>query len=123
VVTDYSSLVVSADRFFSTAAHCPDMVDSYGTLLASTNGRKAAEPQEMSALAALWQAQFAAAAYVWLEWGDQGRIPWTPALYTYFTSHFRLLGLIDGPGGKDFPEGGLYVRRAPAGLGHPRPRT
>jgi hypothetical protein len=121
VVTDFSSLVITADRFFSTAADCPDMVDSYGTLLTMTDGRKWARPGEISTLAALWQSQFAAASYVWLEYGDQGRIPWTPALYTYFTSHFRLLGLLDGRGSRFVPEGGLYVRRAPAGIGpHPR---
>ena len=52
-----------------------------------------------------------AASYVWLEWANQGRIAWTPALYAYFTSHFRLLGVVDGSGAHDVPEGGLYVRR------------
>ncbi len=60
---------------------------------------------------ALWRSQFAAASYVWLEWDNQGRIAWTPALYAYFTSHFRLLGVVDGSGAHDVPEGGLYVRR------------
>ena len=40
VVTDYSSLTISADRFDPAAADCPVMVDSYGTLLALTGGRK-----------------------------------------------------------------------------------
>jgi alpha-1,2-mannosyltransferase len=112
VVTDFPSLTITADRFFSTVAGCPDMVDSYGTLLAMTDGRKRADLRGVSTLAAQWQSQFAVASYVWLEYGEQGRIPWTPALYTYFTSHFRLLGLIDGRGSRDVPEGGLYVRRA-----------
>jgi hypothetical protein len=122
VVTDYSSLTISADRFFSAAAYCPDMVDSYGTLLSVTDGRKFAAVGETSALTALWRTEFSVASFVWLEYGDQGRIPWTPALYAYFTSHFRLLGLRDGQGGRDVPEGGLYARRPPPGLGRPRPR-
>ena len=110
VVTDYSSLVISADRFYPAAADCPVMVDSYGTLLALTGGRKSAG-QGLRADTALWRSQFAVASYVWLEWDNQGRIAWTPALYAYFTSHFRLLGLFDGPGARNVPEGGLYMRR------------
>jgi len=109
VVTDYSSLTISADRFFPAAADCPVMVDSYGTLLATTGGRKSG--QDLRADTALWRSQFAVASYVWLEWDNEGRIAWTPALHTYFTSHFRLLGLVNGPGARDAPEGGLYVRR------------
>ena len=88
------------------------MVDAYGTLLALTDGRKMlATPQEVRSVTALWYAGFARAPYVWLETGSQGQIPWTPALYAYFTSHFKLLGLANGPGATDVPEGGLYVRR------------
>jgi hypothetical protein len=121
VVTDYSSLTISADRFITDPARCPDMVDSYGTLLAVTGGRKAAARQEVSKLTALWRSEFAVASYVWLEYGDEGRIPWTSGLYTYFISHFRLLGLRDGRGGPDYPEGGLYGRRTLAVAGAPRP--
>jgi alpha-1,2-mannosyltransferase len=113
VVSDYPSLLISADRF-DTVAGCPAMVDSYGTLLAMTDGRKYADPTAVRALTAQWQRQFAAASYVWLEWNSQGRIPWTPALYAYFTSHFRLLGLIGGRGAANVPEPGLYGRRTVA---------
>jgi len=40
-----------------------------------------------------------------------GGIPWTASLYDYFTDHFRLLGLVNGPGAHDVPKGRLYVRR------------
>ena len=116
VVTDYSSLTISADRFDPAAAGCPAMVDSYGTLLALTGGRKSGSAG-LHADTALWRSQFAAASYVWLEWDNQGRIVWTPALYAYFTSHFRLLGVVDGSGAHDVPEGGLYVRRYAARSG------
>jgi alpha-1,2-mannosyltransferase len=112
VLSNDSSLTVSADRFASTSPACPAMVDAYGTLLAITDGRKMlATPQEVRSVIALWNAEFARAPYVWLETGSQGQIPWTAALYAYFTSHFRLLGLVSGPGAHDVPEGGLYVRR------------
>jgi hypothetical protein len=32
-------------------------------------------------------------------------------LYDYFSAHFRLLGLVNGPGARDVPQGGLYIRR------------
>ena len=115
VLSNDPSLTISADRFASASPVCPAMVDAYGTLLAMTDGRKTlATPQEVRSVTALWSAEFARAPYVWLETGSQGQIPWTPALYAYFTSHFRLLGLVNGPGvpgAPDVPEGGLYVRR------------
>jgi alpha-1,2-mannosyltransferase len=112
VLTNDPSLTVSADRFASASPGCPAMVDAYGTLLAMTDGRKLlATPREVRSVTALWSAEFARAPYVWLETGSQGQIPWTPGLYAYFTSHFRLLGLVNGPGAHDVPEGGLYVRR------------
>ena len=112
VLTNDPSLTVSADRFASASSVCPAMVDAYGTLLAMTDGRKMlATPQEVRSVAALWSSEFAHAPYVWLETGSQGQIPWTAALYRYFTSHFRLVGLVNGPGAHDVPEGGLYVRR------------
>ena len=118
VLSDDPSLTVSAGRFVPSARAspgCPAMVDAYGTLLALTDGRKLlAPPREVRSVTALWRAGFAHAPYVWLETGSQGQIPWTPALYAYFTSHFRLLGLASGsgvPGVHDVPRGGLYVRR------------
>jgi len=112
VVTNDSSLTVSADRFTSEVVGCPAMVDAYGTLLAMTDGRKLlASPREVRSVTALWSAEFARVPYVWLETGSQGQIPWTASLYDYFTDHFRLLGLVNGPGAHDVPKGGLYVRR------------
>lgn len=112
VLSNNSSLTVSAGRFVPATPGCPAMVDAYGTLLAMTDGRKMlASPREVRAVTALWSAEFARAPYVWLEAGSQGQIPWTAALYDYFTDHFRLLGLVNGPGAHDAPKGGLYVRR------------
>jgi hypothetical protein len=112
VLTNDSSLTVSVGRFAPAAPGCPAMVDAYGTLLAMTDGRKMlASPREVRSVTALWSAEFARAPYVWLETGSEGQIPWTASLYDYFTDHFRLLGLVNGPGAHDVPKGGLYVRR------------
>ena len=113
VLTNDSSLTVAVDRFTpDDAAGCPALVDAYGTLLAMTDGRKTmAKGQQVSDVTAVWHSAFAQARYVWLLTGSQGQIPWTAALYAYFTSHFKLIGLVNGPGAHDVPEGGLYVRR------------
>jgi hypothetical protein len=111
-VTDDTSLTVSADRFISAQAGCPAMVDAWGTLLAMTDGQKMfASPQVLDAVAAMWQSAFSRARYVWLVTGSQGQIPWTAQLSAYFSHHFRLVGLVNGPGSRYAPEGGLYVRR------------
>jgi alpha-1,2-mannosyltransferase len=112
VVTNDTSLTVSANRFTSDRAACSPMVDSWGTLLAMTNGQKLnASPQVLAKVTAVWRAAFSNAQYAWIQTGSKGQIPWTASLYTYFTSHFRLVGLVNGPGSRDAPQGGLYVRR------------
>ncbi len=123
VLTNDPSLTVSAGRFTSDTPGCPAMVDSYGTLLAMTGGHEMyASRQVVTSVTALWYAEFGRAHYVWLETGSQGQIPWTPALYTYFNRNFRLIGLVNGPGGRHVPKGGLYARRA-LPTHHLRPRA
>ena len=112
VVTDDASLTISADRFTSDQPACSPMVDAWGTLLAMTNGQKGyAAPQVLAKVAAVWRTAFSHAQYAWLQTGSNGQIPWTASLYAYFTSHFRLVGLVNGPGSRHVPEGGLYTRR------------
>jgi alpha-1,2-mannosyltransferase len=112
VLSNDPSLTISAGRFAPATPGCPALVDAYGTLLAMTDGRKTlATPREVRSVTALWSAEFARAPYVWLETGSQGQIPWTASLYDYFSAHFRLLGLVNGPGARDVPQGGLYIRR------------
>jgi hypothetical protein len=112
VVTNNASYTVTANRFTSDTPGCPSMVDAYGTLLAMTGGRKMlASPQTVNSVIALWRSAFSQARYVWLQTDSQGQIPWGAGLYAYFTSHFRLVGLVNGPGARDVPKGGLYARR------------
>lgn len=115
VVTDTASATISVNRFGSTAPGCPTVVDSVGTLIATTDGQDlTATPPLLAADTAVWQAAFAQAKYVWLI-GNNGytgaRIIWTPSLYRYFTSHFRHIAFFSGfPGQGDVPHGGLYIR-------------
>ena len=112
VVTNDTSLTVSANRFTSDHPDCSPMVDAWGTLLAMTNGQKLyASRQVLAKVTAVWHTAFSDAQYAWIQTGSQGQIPWTASLYAYFTSHFRLVGLVNGPGSRYVPEGGLYARR------------
>jgi alpha-1,2-mannosyltransferase len=114
VVTNDVSFTIAANRFVSNVAGCPSVVDSYGTFLAMTDGRTgAAKPWVIRSVAMAWQTWFARADYVWLVSGDlKGEIPWTHPLYSYFVSHFRLVGLVSRfPAQGNVPRGALYQRR------------
>ena len=112
LVADQVSFAIAANRFTAPSGNCPDVVDSLATTLVLSRG---VSPQggagQAPRVVAGWEAIFGKARYVWLSGGVAARIPWTPALQSWFASHFRLLGLVTGPGARDAPEGGLYVRR------------
>lgn len=112
VVTDDASLTIAAGRFVADAPGCPAVVDSFGTLMTMTGGHNlSAGPRMLGAVGAAWRDWFGHAGYVWLLPGSQGQIPWTPALYHWFSGHFRLIALASttAPHG-DVPRGGLYAR-------------
>jgi hypothetical protein len=115
VLTNNPAYTISAGRFTPAPAYgpgCPDVVDPFGVYLVMTSGRRlAASRQELSSVRAMWRSDLSRVPYVWIDPGSQGPIPWTPALYVYFESHFRLIGVVFGRGGRDAPEGGLYARR------------
>jgi Glycosyltransferase family 87 len=113
VLTDNPALALSSDRFTPDGAGCPAMVDSFGTYLAMTGGKRLhGSAQQLDAVRDLWRYDFARARYVWFEPGSQGQIPWTDSLYAYFTSQYRLIGLPYGRGLHDVPGGGIYVHRS-----------
>jgi len=117
VMTNDPALTIAADRFTSSVAGCPDMVDSYGTLITMTDGltNHAARPA-LDKIAARWQSWFTRARYVWLETGSQGQLPWTHGLFEFFSHHFRLIGLGGGRSGlANVPRGGLYLQSQGAG--------
>ena len=114
VVTNDPSFTIAANRFVSNVAGCPSVVDSYGTFMAMTDGHVGrAGPRVIRSVAMAWQTWFAHAHYVWLVSADlKGEIPWTHSLYSYFASHFRLVGLASRhPGHGNVPRRGLYERR------------
>ena len=115
VLTDTVSATIVIDRFTAAAPGCPALVDAVGTLISSTDGQDLYGSPAVSARdTQAWQTAFEHAQYVWL-YGARGytgaRIIWTSSLHTYFTQHFRLIGLRGSFGGsKLVPGGGLYVR-------------
>jgi hypothetical protein len=98
-VTDETSMAIAANRFTAARPGCPDVIDSLAVTLVSGNGVSvqggaAALPQ----VVAEWQSIFGRAQYVWLSPNNARRIPWTPALSLWFTTHFQELTPAGGPG-------------------------
>jgi hypothetical protein len=88
VLSDQASLLISADRFYSTAAACPVVVDGTGTSYALGHGRTALTAGRVAAVAAVWRQAFLAARYVLLTSYNPDRIAWTPQLRAYFGANF-----------------------------------
>ena len=116
VLTDTAAATVVIGRFSASSPGCPVIVDTVGTLIATTHGKDfVAGPGVLQADTRVWQQAFEQARYVWLI-GNNGytgaRIAWTPALHAYFETHFRLIGLPGANlGAGDVPQGGLYIRK------------
>ncbi len=116
VLTDTAAATVVIGRFSASSPGCPVIVDTVGTLIATTHGKDfVAGPGVLQADTQVWQQAFEQARYVWLI-GNNGytgaRIAWTPALHAYFETHFRLIGLPGANlGAGDVPQGGLYIRK------------
>jgi hypothetical protein len=106
LVADQVSFAIAANRFEAPGPGCPDLVDSLAVTLALSGG---SSPQagagKMPEVVAGWEAIFGQARYVWLSGGATARIPWTPALQSWFSGHFRLLAAYPGYGASK-----LYVR-------------
>jgi hypothetical protein len=105
VVTDETSVAISADRFASTGPGCSDVIDSLATTLVLSHGVSVqAGAAKSAAVVAAWQAILGHSDYVWLSGGNARRIPWTPALTAWFHRNFRPVGPSDPTLGQ------LYVR-------------
>ena len=106
LVADQVSFAVAADLFAAPSQGCPDLIDSLAVTLKLSGG---VSPQGGAGRApkvvAGWEAIFGQAKYVWLSGGAPARIPWTPALQSWFSAHFRLLAAYPGYGASK-----LYVR-------------
>ena len=106
LVADQVSFAIAANRFTAPSPGCPDLIDSLAATLALSGG---VSPQGGAGHApdvvAGWEAIFGKAKYVWLSGGAPARIPWTPALQSWFSAHFKLLAAYPGYGASK-----LYVR-------------
>ena len=106
LVADQVSFAIAADRFAAPGPGCPDLIDSLAATLALSGG---VSPQggagHAPTVVAGWEAIFGKAQYVWLSGGASARIPWTPALQSWFSAHFKLLAAYPGYGASK-----LYVR-------------
>lgn len=106
LVADQVSFAIAANRFPAPGPGCPDVVDSLAVTLSLSGGKS---PQggagQVPGVTAGWEKIFAQARYVWLQGGSSGRIPWTAALQSWFSGHFRLLAAFPGYGASK-----LYVR-------------
>lgn len=93
VVTDVTSLTISANRFVSLRPGCPDIIDSLATTLALSHGVSVQGGAANSrSVVAAWQSILSRAQYVWLSPGDARRIPWTHELSSWFRQNFRPVG-------------------------------
>jgi hypothetical protein len=106
LVADQVSFMIAADRFEAPSPGCPDLIDALAVTLQLSGG---VSPQGGAgndpSVVAGWEAIFGQARYVWLSGGSSSRIPWTPALQSWFSAHFRLLAAYPGYGASN-----LYVR-------------
>jgi hypothetical protein len=117
VLTDTASVTIAIDRFSARSPGCPAVVDTVGTLIATTHGKDfVAGPGVLQADTQVWQQAFQHADYVWLIGNDGytgARIAWTPALHAYFVTHFTLIDMPSSfPGAGNVPRGGLYIRKS-----------
>jgi hypothetical protein len=89
VLTDQVSMTILANRFYSNVPGCSQMVNSTGTTLALSHGRRPSEGAGyVPAVAAVWQQAFAHAQFVLLSPENSHRVAWTPALRAYFAANF-----------------------------------
>ena len=108
LVTDEASLAIAADRFEAHPPGCPDIVDALAATLVLSNGVSVqGGANRMPQVVDAWQTWMSKADYVWLSPNNARRIPWTPALTTWFDAHFTKLGRYDGVTGQ------LYARVTP----------
>lgn len=91
VVTENPDLTIVAGRFEPAPAGCPIVIDSYGTMMALTDGRVTkAGNKNLPALTRFWDQAYQHAQYIWLSDNYYVEVPTATMRYVY--SHFRLIG-------------------------------
>jgi hypothetical protein len=112
VVTDEISMAIAANRFTARQPGCPDVIDALAATLVLSNGVSVqGGASSLPHVVAAWESMLSRAQYVWLSPSNPRRIPWTPALTLWFTTHFQVLQVHGGRG-----LGHVYMQ-VPAGQG------
>ncbi len=88
MLSDEVALLISMDRFVSSAPDCSIMVDGFGTSYALAHGQSSLTAGRVAAVAAVWRQAFGVAQYVLLTSYAPNRIAWTPQLREYFRANF-----------------------------------
>ena len=88
VVADDSEEPLTANRFVSSSANCPLLVDALGTTIAISGSQDPASVQAQKAAGA-WLSYFRRADYVILTPLSPTRIPWDGRLERYLELNFR----------------------------------
>lgn len=89
VLTDETSLVISADRFEAAKPGCPVVIDSLATTLVFAHGVSIQGGADNNrAAVARWRAIFSKVQYVWLSPNHTRRFPWPGYEIAWFNAHF-----------------------------------
>ncbi len=92
VVADAVSYTIAANRFVSTVPGCPEIVDTIGSDYTLSHGRNGVSGAgDTPAVRQFWLSALSHAQYVWLSGQWPRRLPWTPAIASFFSAHFRLI--------------------------------
>jgi Tfp pilus assembly protein PilF len=92
VTFDQPGLAINANRFVPSASGCPAIVDPFGMWLTRNDGDQPGSSQPLvPAFVADWRTWLSQSQYVLLTVQLSDFIPWTPALITWFNSHFTLV--------------------------------
>ena len=113
VLTDETSLVISADRLTAAKPGCPVVIDALATTLVLTHGISVQGGANHNATAiAAWQHMLLQAPYVWLSPNHWRRIPfgWNTSQWAWFTAHFEQV-VPSKPGDWIRGVGQLFVRK------------
>jgi hypothetical protein len=92
VVFDSAGNLIDSDRFFSSRARCPSLVDAFGLWLTDNDGNAPPAPEPYDdAFVAKWRAWLGQAEYTVLWRTHSTYIPWTRSLTSWFNSNYRLV--------------------------------
>jgi hypothetical protein len=99
VVTDQVSMTIAANRFITTRAGCPSVLDSLGETLVLSNGvSDQGGAQDLPRVVDAWESILGKADYVWLSPNNWRRIPWASGLQAWFNANFTRVYVHGGYG-------------------------